>query len=167
MKLFSLSVLAMAFITSAFAEPPDVSSDITRTPIGETIIHLSFVTVASPEKLWKAITVPDELVKWVAPAVKVELKVGGIYEYYYNPKKMEGRRGMEGTRVISYIPGKMLSHSGTAPGSWVVWSIEPAGDQQVLHYYSVGTTPDWSDLASARLTGLTEMMEKLAKYVQP
>lgn len=167
MKLFSLIALLIALGSSGFAEPPDVSAEITRTSVGETVIHLSFLTVASPEKLWRALTAPADLAKWVAPEVKVELKIGGIYEYYYTPKKPAGKRGMEGTRIISYLPGKMLSHSGALPDTWVVWSIEPAGDQQVVHYYAVGTTQDWSDTATPRLTGLTEMVEKLAKYVQP
>lgn len=167
MNVFSLIVLALALATRICAEPPEVSSEITRTSVGETVIHLSFLTVAPPEKLWKAITLPAELNKWVAPETKVELRVGGIYEYYFTPKKPQGKRGMEGTRIVSYIPGKMLSHSGALPETWVVWTIEPAGDQQVIHYYAIGTTQDWSDTASARVTGLTEFIEKLAKYVQP
>lgn len=167
MKPFSLIVLALILVTRIWAEPPEVSPEITRTPAGETVIHLSFLTVASPEKLWKAITLSPELNKWAAPETKVELRVGGIYEYYFTPKKPQGKRGMEGTRIVSYIPGKMLSHSGAQPETWVVWLIEPAGDQQVMHYYAIGTTQDWSDTASARLTGLTEFLEKLAKHVQP
>lgn len=167
MKWVSLLLLSIAVAGRTVAETPEVASDITRTPNGETIVHLSFVTTASPDKLWRALTVVDELTKWAAPAARVELKPGGRYEYYFHVNRPEGRRGMEGTRVLSYIPGKMLSHTGTLPDSWVIWTIEPAGDEQVLHYYAVGTTTDWNDTASARMGGLTEMVEKLAKYVQP
>lgn len=167
MKPFALIFFVLALARSALGETPEVSADITRTTAGETTIHLSFVTVAAPEKLWRAITSVEELTKWVAPEAKVELKAGGVYEYYYNPRRGQGRRGMEGTRILSYVPGKILSHSGVSPDSWVVWSIEPAGDQQVLHYYAVGSTEDWSDTASARANGLLEQLEKLAKHVQP
>jgi hypothetical protein len=51
------------------AETPEVSGDVTRTLAGEAIIHLSFLTTQSPEKLWRALSVPDELTHWAAPAV--------------------------------------------------------------------------------------------------
>lgn len=168
MKTLSLfAFIACAVCSAVRAEPPEVSSDISRTPAGETIIHLSFLTNAAPEKLWRALTVADELVKWVAPKVRVELKVGGFYEYYYKPDRVPGKRGMEGAHIINYIPGKMFSHTGPLPDTWVVWTIEPAGDQQILHYYAVGTTAEWSDTAGARISLTTQMLEKLAKYVQP
>jgi len=162
-----MTVLLLSGTCWVAAETPEVSADITRTVAGETTLHLSFLTTASSDKLWKALTVPDELAKWAAPAVRVEMKAGGAYEYYFNPKRPAGKRGMEGSRVLCFVPGKMFSHSGALPDTWVVWSIEPAGDQQVLHYYSVGTSADWSDSAGARLTSVTELVEKLAKYVQP
>lgn len=158
--------LASAGVT-ARAEPPDVGGDVTRTLAGETVIHLSFVTSAPPEKIWKALTNPEELTKWVAPQVKVELKPGGVYEYYLKPNRPFGKRGMEGTRVMNYVPGKILTHSGPLPDSWVIWTIEPAGDQQAVHYYALGTSSDWNDTAYARQPLALELVEKLAKYLQP
>ncbi len=167
MKRFWIIAWILTSAACAVAETPEVSADITRTVAGETTLHLSFLTTASSDKLWKALTTQEELVKWAAPAVRVEMKAGGVYEYYFNPKRPTGKRGMEGSRVLSFVPGKMLSHSGALPDTWVVWSIEPAGDQQVLNYYSVGTSTDWSDSAEARLASVMELVEKLAKYVQP
>lgn len=167
MKWLSVFVLLLGFSGRVFAETPEVSSEITRTPAGETVLHLSFLTTASPEKLWRALTSADELAKWVAPAAHVELKPGGAYEYYYYPGRPVGKRGMEGAHVLAYIPGKMLTHTGPLPDTWVIWTIEPAGDQQVLHYYAVGTTNDWGDTANARLNSVTELVQKLAAYVQP
>jgi uncharacterized protein YndB with AHSA1/START domain len=149
------------------AETPEVSGDVTRTLAGEAIIHLSFLTTQSPEKLWRALSVPDELTHWAAPAVKVQLRVGGAYEYFSNPQRPIGRRGMEGTRILCYVPGKMLCHSGPLPDTWVIWSIEPAGDQQVVHYYAVGTSADWNETCAARTAPAQELVERLAKYVQP
>lgn len=149
------------------AEPPEVTADFNRSLSGEAVIHLSFLTSASPEKLWSALTVPEELTKWAAPQVRVQLRVGGIYEYYHYPQKPPGRRGMEGTKILCYVPNKILSHTGPLPDSWVIWTIEPAGDQQVVHYYAVGTSSDWTETASARLQPAQELVERLAKYVQP
>jgi uncharacterized protein YndB with AHSA1/START domain len=149
------------------ADPPDVSADLMRTLSGETTVHLSFVTTASPDKIWRALTTADELTKWAAPLVKVDFRIGGTYEYYFYPKHGEGHRGMEGTKILSYVPGKMLSHTGALEGTWVVWTIEPAGDQQAVHYYIVGNSTEWNDSAAERGTQAQDLVEKLAKYLQP
>lgn len=167
MRVVWFIALGLALTCSSRAEPPDVSAEINRTFAGETVIHLSFITTASADKIWRALSVPSELTKWAAPKVRVELKAGGFYEYYFRPERAEGKRGMENTRILSFVPGKMLSHTGSLLDTWIVWSIDPAGDQQVVHYYAVGTTADWSDTAGARVSGMTELMEKLAKYLQP
>ena len=160
-----LAALVVATVP-LFGEAPDVVSDSTTTSAGELILYVSFVTTASPEKLWKALTLPDELSKWAARKARVELRVGGAYEYYTKPEAPVGRRGMEGMRIQSYIPNKMLSFAG-ASDWWTVYLIEPAGDQQVLHLYAVGASLDWSEQGGGRMPGLVQQMEKLAKYVQP
>jgi uncharacterized protein YndB with AHSA1/START domain len=166
MKPLALLVAVVLCCAPLSAETPEVATDITTTPAGELMLHLSFLTTASPEKLWRALTVPDELTKWAARKVRVELRLGGAYEHIYKPDAPMGRRGMEGTRIVSFVPNKMLSYSGGAD-TWAVWMIEPAGDQQVLHFYMLGTTSEWNETGGTRLPALTETMEKLAKYVQP
>ena len=161
------SVLALLLWANfASAEPPEVASDLTTTPQRELILHLSFITSASPEKLWSALTSPAELTRWAAPRVQVELRIGGAYEHHYRPNLPAGRRGLEGMRIISYVPSKMLSYAG-ASDTWVVWTIEPAGDQQVLHYHMLGTGDEWLEKGPTRMGAMIELMEKLAKYVQP
>jgi len=162
-----LCLFFLIFCARIRAEPPDVSADLVRTLAGETTVHLSFVTTATPDKIWKALTSAEELTKWAAPLVKVEFRIGGAYEYYFYPKHAEGHRGMEGTKILCYVPGKMFAHTGALVGTWVVWTIEPAGDEQAVHYYMVGNTPDWNESASARGSQAQEFVEHLAKYLQP
>ncbi len=165
-RLFGL-LLFWCICGSIRADAPDVAADMVRTLAGETTLHLSFVTTAAPDKIWKALTNADELTKWAAPLVKVDFRVGGAYEYYFYPKHEPGHRGMEGTKILCYVPGKMLAHTGALMDTWVVWTIEPAGDQQAVHYYIVGNSPDWNDSANARGSQAQEMVERLAKYLQP
>jgi uncharacterized protein YndB with AHSA1/START domain len=159
LALLSLGVFARA-------ETPEVVSDVTSTFGGETILHLSFITTAPPEKLWQALTSPEDLTRWAAKRVRVELRIGGVYEFYFRPENPPGRRGMEGTKIVSFVPGKMLSYSG-GTDSWNVWLIEPAGDQQLLHLYVMGSGSEWSEKSHERLAALTEMVRKLAAFVQP
>ena len=166
MKRTALALLALFLAAAAHAEPPEVVSDLTTTPQGELVVHLSFITNASSDKLWHSLVSPAELTRWAAPRVHVELKIGGLYEHHYRPNNPSGRRGMEGMRITSLVPGKMLSYAG-ASATWVVWLIEPAGDQQVLHFYMLGTSEEWHEQGPGRLPTLVEMVEKLAKHVQP
>ncbi len=165
-RLFLALVLCWPIALRAEAPAPDVASDLVRTLSGETMIHLSFITSTSPEKIWRGLTNPDELKKWAAPQVNVELRPGGPYEFYFNPKREAGRRGIEGTVILAYVPNKTLVHSGVLPYTWVVWTIEPAGDQQAVHYYAVGTSSDWNVSASSRLPLAQDLVEKFAKYLQ-
>jgi uncharacterized protein YndB with AHSA1/START domain len=47
----------------------------------------------------------------------VELAVGGDYEMYFDPKQPEGLRGSEGCKILSFVPGEMLSFTWNAPPS--------------------------------------------------
>ncbi len=167
MKISFCVFLMLSWVGLLSAEPPDVSSDLVKTLAGEATIHLSFVTTTPPEKIWRALTNADELTKWAAPAVRVNFRIGGDYEYFYFPKHSEGHRGMEGTKILCYVPGKMFSHTGALIDTWVIWTIEPAGDEQAVHYYAVGNTTDWNESAAARAPQALELVERLAKYLQP
>ncbi|PTY08103.1 hypothetical protein DB347_00510 [Opitutaceae bacterium EW11] len=167
MKLLSIAAAALLLLGTLRAEPPEATGDVTTTMSGELIVHVSFLTSASPTKLWRALTNRDELARWAAKRAVVDLKPGGAYEYLYWPNNPAGRRGMEGNKILSYVPNKMLTHTGGLPDTWVVWTIEPAGDQQVVHYYGVGTSPEWLEQGGGRLNSVTELVQKLANYVQP
>lgn len=166
-SLALITAVAVLLLGTVRAEPPEVTGDVSTTLSGELILHVSFLTNASPEKLWRALTNRDELARWAAKRAVVELKPGGAYEYHYWPNNPTGRRGMEGTKVLCFVPNKLLSHTGGLPDTWVVWTIEPAGDQQVVHYYGVGTNPEWVEKGGGRLNSVAELVQKLANYVQP
>ncbi len=66
----------------------------------ETIIDLK----ATPEEVFRALTDPEQIVKWFVPGARVEPRVGGEYVKVWGP-------GMESTSTISaWEPGK---HFGT------------------------------------------------------
>ena len=66
----------------------------------ETVIDLK----ATPEEVFRAVTDPEQIVKWFAPEARVDPRVGGEYVFSWGP-------GMEGKTTISaWEPGK---HFGT------------------------------------------------------
>lgn len=65
---------------------------------------------------------------WTAPATNIELRIGGPFEILFSLDADPGTRGSEGCRILSYVPGEMLSFTWNAPphlplraaNTWVV-----------------------------------------------
>ncbi|HVO99013.1 MAG TPA: SRPBCC domain-containing protein [Bryobacteraceae bacterium] len=65
----------------------------------ETVIDIK----ATPEQVFRAISDPEWIVKWFAPEVRVDPRVGGEYYISWGP-------GMGGTSIISvYEPNKRFA----------------------------------------------------------
>jgi uncharacterized protein YndB with AHSA1/START domain len=70
---------------------------------------------ASADDVWQAWTTEEGVTSFFAPKAKVELAVGGEYEMYFDPKQPKGKRGSEGCKILSFVPGEMLSFTWNAP----------------------------------------------------
>jgi uncharacterized protein YndB with AHSA1/START domain len=82
---------------------------------------------APPARVWRAIATTEGLRETVAPGADVELRPGGRYAIWPGATN----------RVLTLVPGEMLSTSGSAPekfpevrkgGTWSAFFLEPAGD---------------------------------------
>lgn len=85
------------------------------------------VTVeAAPEAVWNAWTTAEGL-RFVSSESRVELKIGGAYEWFLDgPADDRGRRGSEGSRILAFLPGKMLAFAWTFPPD--IPSLRAAGE---------------------------------------
>jgi uncharacterized protein YndB with AHSA1/START domain len=101
-----------------------------RTVRGEVILN------ATPQQVWDAFTTSSGLSTWAAPAANVDLRVGGPFELYFTPEAPPGSRGMEGTKVLTFLDREVLSYQGSAPakypnvrrnGPWAVYRFEDLG----------------------------------------
>jgi len=72
---------------------------------------------ASPDDVWKAWTTPEGVKSFFAPETSLELAINGDYEMYFDPSAPAGQRGGEGNKVLSFLPGEMLSFTWNAPPS--------------------------------------------------
>ena len=89
---------------------------------------------ADPTTCFGAWASSEGMAAWWAQDTRIELRVGGHYELYMLPEARYGARGSEGCRVLSYLPGRMLSFTWNAPPelsrtreqpTWVVLEFEP------------------------------------------
>ncbi len=112
------------------------------------------VIAAPADRVWAA-WATDEGWSAVFPspsASRIDLAVGGRYEWLF-----DGSIGGNGSQILSYIPGRMISFSWNAPPSqpdsrllrtWVVVETEALGDEQTrvrLTHLGFGNGPNWDE----------------------
>ncbi len=102
--------------------------------VSERAIVAERVVPASPEALWPLWTTTEGITSWLVSEARVELAVGGPFEVCFASDAPVGSRGSEGCRVLSFIPGRMLSFTWNAPPhldrvrkqhTWVVVELKP------------------------------------------
>ncbi|MDF1539383.1 MAG: SRPBCC domain-containing protein [Candidatus Thorarchaeota archaeon] len=70
---------------------------------------------AEIREVWDAWTTLDGVKSFFAPDAKIDLRLGGPYEMYFNPNATLGSRGGENLRILSYLPPEMISFEWNAP----------------------------------------------------
>jgi uncharacterized protein YndB with AHSA1/START domain len=161
-----------AAVIGCAAEGTTATNTVQSTMYDDTaagmVMHHRFRTAASPERIWAAIATADGLARWAAKEAKVELRPGGAYELYFRPENAPGKRGMEGNKVLSFAPHRVLSYSGGLPDTWVLYSIEPepAGGA-IVNFIAMGTHPDWKAKCAAQAPAVTAFVQKLADHLRP
>ncbi len=87
----------------------------------------------SPMEAWHLWASSEGLAKWWTENTRVEMRPGGHYEIYFNPEEKPGDKGGDWCRVLSFLPGRMLTFTWNAPPNfdtrplhtWVVLLFQP------------------------------------------
>ncbi len=95
-------------------------------------VFLSLKIDAPPSIVWKSLTEPGELNKWLARDASVELSQGGAYSYGW--EESDESCGTVGpSRILELEPERLLIHDWTYEGdstNRTEWRIEPLGDDR-------------------------------------
>ena len=101
-----------------------------RAVAGEVVVD------APVAQVWKAWTSSAESNKWFGADSKIELRVGGAYEIYFDADE---KIGCNGCTILAIQPEKLLSFTWNAPPhlpearaqfTHVTVRLEPVGDNQ-------------------------------------
>ncbi len=104
LALFGLT----AVLTSAWLPLPADATEL-------LVLRKEVVIAASQQRVWDAWTTAAGL-EPVAGKARVELRVGGPYEWFLDLEPDEhGRRGGEGCRILAFLPLEMLAFEWTFP----------------------------------------------------
>jgi uncharacterized protein YndB with AHSA1/START domain len=95
--------VALWLLAAATAHAPD------------RVLRTELVLEAPVEEVWSAWTTEAGVRTFFAPECRIDLRVDGLYEIYFQPKAEAGMRGAEGTRIIVLEPNRRLAFTWNAP----------------------------------------------------
>ena len=110
--------------------PPAGVADYSR-------IDSEIVVNASAADAWKCWSTTEGAQSFFAPKCQIEPHPGGAFEIWFMPTAPAGQRGAEDLKVLSALPGEMISFEWSAPPkfaharpqkTWVVVTFHPLDD---------------------------------------
>lgn len=106
------------------------------------VLQKEIIVNASLADAWNSWTTEEGL-KFISHNSRVELRIGGPYEWFLDPQKgTSGEDGAKGSYVLAFLPEKMIAFAWTFPPdvpdlraagetTQVVVLFEPVNDDQV------------------------------------
>jgi len=97
----------------------------------DRVMTTQIVVDAPVDRVWKAWTTAKGVTSFGPPEAKIELAVGGAYEWYFVLDAPEGLRGAEGCTVLSFVPNRHLAFTWNAPPS--IAELRESGARTQVH----------------------------------
>lgn len=88
---------------------------LANSPKDEKAIRAEVVVAASIEAVWHAWTTEQGATSFFAPACRIDLRLDGAYEMYFDLNAESGKKGGEGMRLLALDPPHMLAFTWNAP----------------------------------------------------
>ena len=141
-----------------FFAPLALALALTASPrlhAAERVIDKSIDVAATLDQAWDAWTTREGIVSFFAPDAKVEPRVGGAFQIYFDPTAPPGSKGADEMRFLALQPKKMISFDWNAPPhlaearaqrTFVVVRFEPLTDKTTrvtLHHSGWGDGGQW------------------------
>ena len=121
----------------------------------ERAIDKEVVVNATVDQAWEAWTTREGVIGFFAPDARVEPRVDGAFEVFFDPGAPVGQKGADDMRFLAVQPKKMLSFTWNAPPSlpearsqrsFVVVRFSAVGDgmtRVTLHHTGWGEGAQW------------------------
>lgn len=81
----------------------------------DRVIRKEITLPAPVDKVWKAWTTEQGIKSFFATKCKIDMRVGGAYEIYFDTEAKPGQQGSEGCTILAIQPQKLLSFTWNAP----------------------------------------------------
>lgn len=113
--------------------------------LSDRVISISAEVPVGPTEAYHLWASSDGLSRWWTEHNVVDLRPGGKYEIHFMPDADPGNKGGDWCRILSFLPGKMLSFTWNAPPNlktrplhtWVVilFAATDTGTKVELNHY--------------------------------
>src|SRR5918911_4191112 len=98
---------------------PDTGDAVLQDDQGRAVLRFERVLAHPPERVWRALTEPDELGGWPRPPAESQRAAGGTVRY----RPGEGVPAMPDGEVTDYDPPRLLGH--TWGDDHLRWELRP------------------------------------------
>lgn len=129
-----------------YAAPDDLS---------EHNVACEVVVATDPMTAWRLWSSSEGLAAWWIDRTRIELRPGGHFEIYFDAEAPAGQQGSEECRVLSHLPGRMLSFTWNAPPhldrvrgrpTWVVVLFDAVAEGTRVQVTQLGwPQSEWAD----------------------
>lgn len=121
----------------------------------ERALEKEVLIQATLDQAWAAWTTREGIVGFFAPDARVEPRVGGPFQIYFDPGAQPGMKGADDMRFLAVQPRKMISFDWNAPPSlpqarqqrsFVIVRFDPVSENQTrvtLHHTGWGDGGEW------------------------
>jgi uncharacterized protein YndB with AHSA1/START domain len=110
-RILALTIVAASVLAQSVsgATAQDVRNTSYVTKSGERVLRIETFVPVSTEDVWKVWTAPQELSKWIAPVVAIDLRIGGTISTNYDQKATIGNPGTIQLPIINYIEKQLIT----------------------------------------------------------
>ena len=122
---------ALVFVALALAAPSAAGA-----AAADRVLRAEVLVPAAVNDVWDAWTTAAGIRTFFAPEGKVDLRVDGTYDVWFNPKGGPDERGAEGMRILDVDPGRRFVFTWNAPPS--IRSIRGRRTVVVLEFAAEG-----------------------------
>lgn len=132
-------IILLIFILVVIKSQSQVSNTSYITEYGEKALQLSIIVPLNKIETWKLFTTEEGLKKWIAPVVKIDMKVGGsIITNYDKSKSVEDSSSIK-LNIINYLQQEMLTLKVNLNNNFPLSTKkEDKNLQEVLQFIAVG-----------------------------
>lgn len=127
---------------------------------------------APPRAVFDAWTTSEGLRSWLNIGSRIELRIGGAYEWIFLEDRPAGAQGSEGCQILAYVPDEMLAFSWNAPPqiafartrrAWCVLTLQPlaSGTRVRLQHLGFGTEGDWPEVRPYFARAWAQVLDRL------
>ncbi|MEC7265126.1 MAG: SRPBCC domain-containing protein [Bacteroidota bacterium] len=136
MKKFRTILLCLLLTSVAFGQEKRVTSIIDSTKTPELVLTQKFTVKAPIDSVWDAYTTSKGWESWAAPLAEVDLKVGGVIKTNYNENGKIGDSTTIVTRILNYVPKKLLTLQAELTENFPEFMKEDAKDFYNVIYFT-------------------------------